>query len=76
MIQGLYLQEADAVFLDSEFVDDTMLYLKGALENLMRAQSAIEIFIQASGARINWNKSKAFWISSKPILPWKPAEDF
>ena len=57
MIQGLYLQEADAVLLDSEFVDDTMLYLRGALEKLMTAQSAIEIFYQASGARINWNKS-------------------
>ena len=76
MIQGLYLQEADAVLLDSEFADDAMIYLKGALKNLMRAQSAIEIFCQASGPRINWNKSKAFWITLKPIPPWKPTEDF
>ena len=37
---------------------------------------AIDIFCKASGASINWNKSKGFWISSEAEPAWKPNAEF
>ena len=57
-LHGLSIPNSRKSLLDSEFADDTMLYLQGNEANLERAQSAIDLFCKASGASINWNKSK------------------
>ena len=62
--------------LDSEFADNTLLYLHGNDANLERAQIAIDLFCKASGASINWNKSKGFFISSESDPFWKPNAEF
>ena len=62
--------------LDSEFADDTMLYLQGNEANLERAHIAVHLFCKASGSSINWNKSKGFWNSSEAEPVWKPNVEF
>ena len=62
--------------LDSEFVDDMMLYLQGNETNLERTQMAINLFCKALGASINWNKSKGFWISLEAEPAWKTNVEF
>ncbi len=44
---------------------DTTLYLQGSPSNLDKAQNVLNIFCQASGAKINWHKSAAIWASKK-----------
>ena len=75
-LHGLSIPNSRKSLLDSEFADDTMLYLQGNEANLERAQSAIDLFCKASGASINWNKSKGFWISSESNPLWKPNAEF
>ena len=75
-VSNVILPNSRKSLLDSEFADDTMLYLQGNEENLERAQSAIDLFCKASGASINWNKSKGFWISSESNPLWKPNAEF
>ena len=75
-LHGLSIPNTRKSLLDSEFADDTMLYLQGNEANLGRAQIAIDLFCKASGAAINWNKSKGFWISSEAEPIWKPNADF
>ena len=52
-LHGLSILNTRQSLLDSEFVDDTMLYLQGNEANLERAQSVIDLFCKASGASIN-----------------------
>ena len=61
-LQGLRLPIREEALLDAKFVDDTAMYLDGHEDNLARFQSALEIFCDASGAKINWHKSCGFWI--------------
>ena len=66
-LRGLQLPIRTAEeLLDSEFADDTAVYLQGGEENLRRFASAMERFCRASGALINWHKSCGFWVSSLP----------
>ena len=61
---------------DTEFVDDTALYLKGNLENLQKIELAISTFCKASGALVNWNKSFAFWVGDVEPPLWNPHPQF
>ena len=65
-IRGLVVPHAGKELLDSSYADDTMLYLQGNDDNLQLAERQIELFCRASGGKINWNKSKGFWVSSNP----------
>ena len=47
----------DKELLDSEYVDDTDLYVQDDVESLERARLALEVFCLAVGAKINWHKS-------------------
>ena len=50
--------------VDSEFADDTALYVVASQSNLLQVQKSVDDFSQASGALINWDKSSGFWIAS------------
>ena len=75
-LHGLSIPNTRKSLLDSEFADDTMLYFQGNEENLGRAQIAIDLFSKASGAVIDCDRSKGFWISSESEPVWKPNVDF
>jgi len=59
-VEGLTLPRGGLV-RDQTFADDTALYLQGSPSNLDRAQNVLNIFCQASGAKVNWHKSAAIW---------------
>ena len=75
-IRGLVIPYASKELLDSEYADDTMLYLQGNDANLQKAEGRIEWFCKASGGKINWNKSRGLWVSSNPRPLWCPNVDF
>ena len=62
-IKGLALPMPNAN-VDSEFVDDTTLYVHASQSNLLQVQKAVDEFSDASGALINWDKSSGFWVAS------------
>ena len=43
----------DAELLDSEYADDTALYVQDDIETLERVRLSLEIFCLAAGAKIN-----------------------
>ena len=59
-IKGLALPFTD-VGVDSEFDDDTTLYVQASHVNLLQVQKVVDDFSHASGALINWDKSSSFW---------------
>ena len=75
-IQGLSLPNTDECLVDSEFADDTALYVKGTRENLHRVEHALTIFCLGLGAKINWNKIVAFWVGESGFPNWKPHPQF
>ena len=75
-IKGLCLPNNSGDLLDSEFVDDTAVYLEGRLENMLKLQRALEIFCTRSGAKLNWNKTVGFWVSESMNPNWKPHAEF
>ena len=62
--------------LDSEFADDTTLYVEGSLTNLLQVQEVLLQFCTASEARLNWTKTVAFWVSTEPPPNWRPHPSF
>ena len=64
-VQGIHLPNSNHLLKDCEFVDDTNWYLAGNLQNLNNAKETLALFSMALGAKINWNKSTAIWVSSK-----------
>mgnify|MGYP000158494050 FL=1 len=62
--------------IDTEFADDTSLYLHGDIDNLRKAEIALTTFCQGSGALINWHKSVGFWVSDEMVPPWTPDPGF
>ena len=62
--------------LDAEFADDTALYINGDVSNLDRVQNALQTFLDATGASLNWNKSVGLWVSDVPRLEWYPGPEF
>ena len=75
-LHGLSIPNSRKSLLDSEFEDDTMVYLQGNEAIFERAQIAIDLFCKASEASINWNKSKGFWLSLEAEPIWKPNAEF
>ncbi len=61
-VEGLTLPKGGLV-RDQTFVDDTAMYLQGSPSNLDKAQNVLNIFCQASGAKVNWHKSATIWAS-------------
>ena len=49
--------------MDSEFANDTTLYVQASQLNLAQVQKAVDDFSDASGALINWDKSSGFWVA-------------
>ena len=58
------------MLIDTKYVDDTIVYIKGDVTNLNRLQNAIDEFCRGLGAKIKWNKLVGVWISNKPVLNW------
>ena len=75
-LQGLRLPVREEELLDAEFADDTAAYLHGHEANLIRFQTALEQFCDASGARINWHKSYGFWVGEVDRPQWSPSAQF
>ena len=75
-LQGLRLPLCEEDMLDAEFADDTAVYLQGREDNLARFQGALERFCDASGAKINWHTSCAFWVGSGEPPQWSPDAQF
>ena len=71
-LQGLRLPIREEDLLDAEFADDTAVFLAGHVDNLARFQGALEVFCDASGAKINWHKSCGFWIGAGDLPAWLP----
>ncbi|MCO5568395.1 hypothetical protein L7F22_022094 [Adiantum nelumboides] len=73
-LRGLQLLVRGEELLDSEFADDTSLYLHGQEANLVSAEQALQTFCIASRALINWCKAVAFWVAPTPT--WMPNPTF
>ena len=50
----------DTELLDSEYANDTALYVQDDVESLERMRLALEVFCLVAGAKINWHKSIRF----------------
>ena len=60
----------DAELLDSEYADDTALYVQDDIETLERVRLALEVFCLTTGAKINWHKSVGFLTDPGASLQW------
>ena len=77
---ALPIQGYTASAIDSEFADDTALYVSADEGNLLNLQQVLSDFCDASGALINWDKSMGFWVASSsppqdvpsPGFSWVP----
>ena len=61
-IKSLSVPNAEESLVDSEFANDTIIYVKGMEVNLYRIEQALTTFCLGSRARLNWSKSVAFWV--------------
>ena len=61
---ALPIQGYAASAIESEFADDTTLYVSTDEGNLVNLQKVLSDFCEASGALINWDKSMGFWVAS------------
>ena len=75
-LRGITLPIEGEENLDSEFADDTTLYVKGSLTNLLQVQEVLLQFCTTAGARLNWTKTVAFWVSTEPPPNWRPHPSF
>ena len=75
-IQGLRIPHSMEELLDTEFADHTSLYVQGTETNLRMVEKALEVFCLGSGAKINWSKTIAFWVSELPLPSWMPHPEF
>ena len=70
------MSSANSAVLDAEFADDTTLYIRGDTLYLDRVQNALQIFLDATGASLNWNKSVGLWTNDEPYTEWYPGPVF
>ena len=75
-LQGLRLSSMLTQLLDSEFADDTALYMKGSVLNLNKLKKALEVFCIGLGAKLNSNKTVGFWIGESATPNWQPHPEF
>lgn len=59
-VEGLRLPD-DSITTSQMFADDTALFLQTTPENLNKTLSIINIFTEASGGKLNYNKSVAIF---------------
>jgi len=72
-VEGVSLPKGGFI-RDKTFANDTTLYLKGTPDNLDKAQRVLQLFCQASGAKVNWHKMAAIW-ASKNEKTWTWGEE-
>ena len=60
----------DADPLDSEYADDTALYVQDDIESLEQVRLSLEVFCLAAGAKINWHKSIGFLTEPGASSQW------
>ena len=75
-IRGISLPFTQPSVLDAEFADDTTLYVEGEIGNLGRVQDALQVFSDATGASLNWNKSVGIWVGEETHPAWYPGPSF
>jgi len=63
-IEGLTLLDGTQI-QDQMFANDTMMFLKGNLNNLQNTFQVLQTFCEASRRKVNWHKSCAIWASKK-----------
>jgi hypothetical protein len=63
-VEGLTLPR-EGLIRDQTFANNIALYLQGSPSNLDKAQNVLNIFCQASEAKINWHKSAVIWANKK-----------
>ena len=71
-LNGLKVSSAAQDVLDSEFADDTAVFIQGNVSNLSKLEKALEIFCVASRAKLNWYKTVGFWVGNSSIPGWSP----
>jgi hypothetical protein len=68
--EGLQLPDTSSL-TNLMFTDDTSLFLRSELANFQRAMKVLELFCEASGAKVNWHKTVAIWASRRDrIWDW------
>ena len=75
-IKGLQWGVDNKQVLDTEFADDTTLYVDGEEHNLRNVQCVVQEFCELSGAIINWNKSIGIRMKNNGVSHWLPHPDF
>ena len=75
-LNGIPMLAMQQELLDSEFADDTAIYVQGNDDNLSKLQVVAEQFCLASRAKINWHKSLGFWVSQNSLPTWMPSQEF
>ncbi len=63
-VEGLTLPKGGCI-RDQTFADDITFYLKGTKSNMDKMRSILDFFGFTSGAKINWGKSIAIWVSKE-----------
>ena len=71
-IQDLPFPNDPRMLIDTEYADDTMVYVKGDANNLdiYVKGNAIDELWRGSCAKIDLNKSVGIWINNKSVLNW------
>ena len=62
--------------MDAEFADDTALYVDEEIGNLGQVQDALQVFSDAIGASLNWNKSVGIWVGEETHPTWYACPSF
>ncbi|KAL3702291.1 hypothetical protein R1sor_020313 [Riccia sorocarpa] len=76
-IRGINLHSIGLQYYQGYFADDSHLLLRADRQNLLNAQNTLHMYGQASGLIVQWEKSKARWISAEnPRPPWTSELDW
>ncbi|KAL3697678.1 hypothetical protein R1sor_011754 [Riccia sorocarpa] len=68
-LKGIDLPAIGVYYCQGFFADDSHLLLAADRQNLLNAKMLISMFRLASGLEVQWNKSKATWISLSASRP-------
>ncbi|KAL3699016.1 hypothetical protein R1sor_017038 [Riccia sorocarpa] len=68
-LKGIDLHEIGVQYCQGYFVDDAHLLLSADRQVLLNAQTLLQSFGTASGLHVQWDKSKARWISNGSQRP-------
>ena len=64
-VKGIYVEDTE--FKISQYADDTTLILNGSSESFLASLAVLERFGQLCGLKINYDKTKAFWIGTSRL---------